>query len=339
MSQSNAAGEKSAPGMEQTALQGAFFHVLREQLEKGAVSHAYLFTGPTGVGKKTMARHFANMLFCQGQQKPCGQCGPCHQFAGGNHPDFLSVTGEKSIGVDAIRQAIRLTGEHTYQGGRRVIIIEEAQRMTPQAQNTLLKTLEEPGADIVFLLTATDPSLLLPTVVSRCRRIAVTPLPAEEIAGLLARRGVAQERIPALVSMAQGCPGIALELAEDGDFTVLRQRVLSALWSLTDKSAILAVSNTFKDDKDQGDKVLAIIENAIREVLQVRLGLAPRDRIATYPETWKKAGQAAPVGSLLRLMEGITASRQYRASQVNWQAVLEKLLLQITEEYQTWQQL
>ena len=129
----------------------------------GRLSHATLFSGESGIGKKTFARLLAQGLLCSGNgDKPCGECRDCRRFLARTHPDALfpaPLAKEKTIRIDALREMIDALSRHSLEGGKRVILIENAERMTPQAQNCLLKTLEEADEGTYFLLTCDIESL------------------------------------------------------------------------------------------------------------------------------------------------------------------------------------
>ncbi|MBK9518826.1 MAG: DNA polymerase III subunit [Anaeromyxobacter sp.] len=188
---------------------------LRAALSRGQLHHAYLFGGPAGVGKATTARLLAQAVNCQGgpgepgdlRVDPCGECGPCRKIARGVHPDVLELRTEREMAQagrwepeggrapsrDIVVAQVRdLTDRRLslrlFEGRRRVVIIDPADALNPQAQNALLKTLEEPPDDTTLVLVSATPDELLPTVRSRCLRVAFGPLPEEVVVeALLAR--------------------------------------------------------------------------------------------------------------------------------------------------------
>ena len=184
--------------------QGALFDGLIRTLDEGTFVHAYLISGASGMGKRTLARLMAQHLLCTGERKPCGACPGCIQVMEGQHPDVITVTpgkplspevkaGMAGIPVDEIRHVIGLVGQHTFVGGRRIVIIERAEKMNPAAQNALLKTLEEPLAGTVFLLLSESPELLLPTIISRCRALKLHPWPDDVVMAALRAHGVGED--------------------------------------------------------------------------------------------------------------------------------------------------
>ncbi len=330
-------GMESASGTADKIRPGALFRKLIEEFATGDGVHAYLLTGPEGVGKRTLAKQCAMAALCLGENKPCFQCPTCIRFLDGTHPDVKQIIGGKAIGVDVIREAVRLTGEHTYEGGRRVILIERAEKMTAQAQNSLLKTLEEPSDDVLFILTAQEASALLPTVVSRCRIVSIPLWTREDMAPVLHAFGVPDERVDELCVLSGGSIGDAIKIWRDPIYTQTRQKILQSVFLMESERDIFPISNAMKEDKEQADLFLNILESLVHEVMLVRLSRLPEITLADFPRFWQRAGEQAHIASLQRVMDAIFYARRRKASQVSWQAVLEELLLKITEEVKSWQ--
>ncbi len=155
---------------------------LQKSIELGKIAHAYLFSGPRGTGKTTMARLFAKALNCQqGIGKQCGECEDCRLIAEGTHPDVLEIDAASNNGVDQVRDLIEQVNYSPIKGRYKVYIIDEVHMMTDSAFNALLKTLEEPPENVVFILCTTEPHQVLPTILSRCQRYDFHPLSEEEM--------------------------------------------------------------------------------------------------------------------------------------------------------------
>ncbi|WP_264777378.1 DNA polymerase III subunit gamma/tau [Deinococcus aetherius] len=172
--------------------------VLRAALEQGRVGHAYLFSGPRGVGKTTTARLIAMTANCTGPlPKPCGECESCMSVKNGSHPDVLEIDAASNNSVDDVRDLREKVGLAAMRGGRKIYILDEAHMMSRAAFNALLKTLEEPPAHVIFILATTEPEKIIPTILSRCQHYRFRRLTPEEIAGKLAgivgREGVRAE--------------------------------------------------------------------------------------------------------------------------------------------------
>ena len=195
--------------------------VLRRNIQRGRVSHAYLFRGPGSVGKRTMAEWFAASLLCDGskiEMRPCQECGSCRQWAAGVHPDFhrvepqrsAGVSGRLGIGLEEIQELQSHLHRRPVLGYRRVALICGAQHLSEKAANALLKTLEEPRGETVLLLTWDGTAALPPTVPSRCQHIELRAVAPTEIAEALVMRGINRIRAVAMAVHAGGRPGRAL---------------------------------------------------------------------------------------------------------------------------------
>jgi len=189
---------------------------LTAALERGQLHHAYLFEGPAGVGKATVAMHLAKAANCSAGS-PCDVCATCRQIEAGTHPDLLRLQPDptkasRTIPVDAVREVVRKTGYKRFDAQYRFVLIDPADAMQPAAANALLKTLEEPPAGTHFVLIVTNSASLLPTIVSRCQRVRFGAVPEQPIIDWLTARGAESPQLCARLS--HGCPGRALALSE-----------------------------------------------------------------------------------------------------------------------------
>lgn len=186
--------------------------ILRHSLERGRISHAYLFVGPSGTGKRTLALAFAAALNCLADQRPCGSCRNCRRIDEGNHPDVTVLEPEgRSFKIDQIRQVQQLISLKPYEARSKIFILDGAEALTEQAANSLLKTLEEPPPYSVLILLADD-SALLPTITSRCTLVHFQPLPQETVEEYLRQRGIVEAA--EIAAASGGSIGKALHLAE-----------------------------------------------------------------------------------------------------------------------------
>ncbi len=185
------------------------------------VSHAYILNGERGAGKKMLAHLFATTLLCEnGGPDPCNTCHACRQAESGNHPDIIRVTHEKpnSISVDDIREQVNNTVMiKPYQGPYKVYIIDHAELLTPQAQNALLKTIEEPPQYVVIMLLTENADLLLPTITSRCVMLKLRYIRDTLIKKyLMETMKVPDYKADLCTAFAQGNMGRAIMLANQG---------------------------------------------------------------------------------------------------------------------------
>src|SRR5438093_11186030 len=195
--------------------------LLSRSIERDSIPPSLIFAGPAGVGKRLVALASAQALNCldplrrnprtpdEIEYDACGVCAACTRIERGFHPDVLVIEpGDSgSIKVDPIRDAIERTGYRPFEGRRRVVIIDEADALGPQAQNALLKTLEEPPSASVFILVSARADSLLPTVQSRCPRLRFHQLGPEDVAAALIRQGKSEPEAHATAALADGSIG------------------------------------------------------------------------------------------------------------------------------------
>lgn len=155
---------------EEVVGQNHIVQTLRNAIEKNRIAHAYLFCGPRGTGKTSIAKIFARTLNCTGDHPPCMECENCQLSLKGSHPDILELDAASNNGVDEVRALIDRVGYAPLQGRYKVYIIDEVHMMSTGAFNALLKTIEEPPAHVVFIFATTEPHKVLPTILSRCQR-------------------------------------------------------------------------------------------------------------------------------------------------------------------------
>jgi DNA polymerase-3 subunit delta' len=212
--------------------------MLKQHLIRDSVRHAYLFTGPSGVGRRTLALRFSQALNCQNPPtlgEPCGLCKTCQQIERMQYPDLAVVQAEReggtlSVGqVRAVRQSLVL---NPYQGNFRVALFLRFQEANPSAANALLKTLEEAPAHAILLLTADNAELLLPTIVSRCEVLRLRPSPVDALEAYLKERGATAETARLLAHISCGRPGYALRLMDNENAMGFRRKRLDDLQTL-----------------------------------------------------------------------------------------------------------
>lgn len=210
---------------------------LERAVATGDVGHAYLFSGPDQVGKRTLARTFAQALLCTAaaNMRPCGECRACRLVMANHHPDFLTLDlawqtknlakkeEAQSISVDAIRLMNSELSRRPHEGQWKVLLVPHVDDLTLAASNAFLKTLEEPPAFVVILLTTRDAELVLPTIRSRCQLLALNSLPAAQVEAVLtARYGVENEQARLLARVSGGRIGWAIISA--GDTQIMEKR-------------------------------------------------------------------------------------------------------------------
>ena len=235
--------------MWQTAGQEQLINYLRDAMDHGTMAHAYLFVGPEHIGKMTLALELASALNCEQACPPCKLCRVCQRIENGKHPDVIVIDKNSGrdtkdrkkateIGIDTIREMLqRGANLPPYEGRYKVFIIDDADLMSTEAANCLLKTLEEPPQYIVILLLTSKEKALLQTIVSRCQRFELKPVPTGEIEKRLSQiEGLDQVKIKLLARLSGGCLGWALTAVNDTGYLQSREQRLSEFSSLLTKN-------------------------------------------------------------------------------------------------------
>jgi len=309
---------------------------LHGDFAQGRNVHAYLFSGPRGTGKKSVARLCAMTAMCRGEEKPCGRCGPCRRVLAGTHPDIHTIVPEKdkkTIGVEVVRGVIEEVGVQSFEGGAKALICPQAEKMTPQAQNCLLKTLEEPPEKTVFFLITDQPGALLATIVSRCRTVRFHPLSFEQAKARLIALGETQENAAVKARVSEGCVGQALEINEAG--LALRTQVTQDVFSVKSAADIMPVLNQYKDDKEKQKLALDVIETAVRDIMLAQSGKEPLVH-AMYAQQAESFASCVPLAGGIALSQTILKAKKMCGSNVAFVSAFESILLKVSEEYARW---
>ncbi len=303
---------------------------LRSEFSAGRFVHAYLFSGPAGTGKRSAAEICARAVHCAGVIKPCDQCPPCKRMLAGTYPDHVALSASgRSIGVDEIRDLIHRVSIKPFEGGRHTVVIDDAEKLTPQAQNALLKTLETPPGGAVFFLLTTTPSQLLPTIVSRCRHERFRPVPRAEAERALVQMGAAPDRALFAAASASGSIGRALEQLNDAGYWSHRERVLESLLALKGPWSVAEAAQKLAQDKEGAPQTLEILESLARDMVRSSAGL-PHEPSGFRPDSLPVDGEA--------LLLGVLSARQKLSANVSWQTVLEMMYFDSLRGSIPWQQ-
>jgi len=226
---------------------------LRQRLTSGQVAHAYLFSGPPQIGKTRLAVSLAQALNCTEADRPCGVCPSCRKIAQNSHPDVQVIVGQGaggSLKIEQVRALQRDAVLAPYEGRRRVLILRRVDLASLEAANSLLKTLEEPPAHVVLILTAVDAEALPPTVISRCQRLDLRPVTTQTIEASLSARGVAAAPARLLARLSGGRIGWAFDAAADGALLRQRQQDLDQLLALLPASRVERFDLAAKASRD-----------------------------------------------------------------------------------------
>ena len=308
-------------------------------IHSGKVSHAYILSGEEGMGKMTLAEAFALSLLCENREKaPCLGCHSCKQVLSHNHPDLIYVRHEKpaSIGVDDIRYQLNDTiGIRPYSSQYKIYIIDEAEKMTQQAQNALLKTIEEPPAYAVILLLTSNLEQFLPTILSRCIQLKLKPLKDSEVKEFLAReKNVPEEKAEIYSAFARGNLGKAVYLAESEEFQIVYQTMLALLKHLRgmDIAELMETIRKLKEDHLDLDECLDFMQLWYRDVLMFKVTkdinlLVFKEEYASINDMSKNSSYQG----LEAILEAVSKARVRLKANVNMELVMELMLLVMKE--------
>ncbi|MES2354767.1 MAG: DNA polymerase III subunit delta' [Pseudomonadota bacterium] len=322
------------------------------QLRAGRVNqhHALLLHGPVGTGKRRFANLFAQALLCVNSKEtglPCDKCADCHWFSQGTHPDFRLLTpdalrleaeaasegateestrGEKKaavqITIDQVRELQNFVSLTTHRnGGKRVVLIHPAEAMNIFAGNALLKMLEEPSAETVFLLITDDTRRLLPTIISRCRRFPLPGVARAEALAWLRQQGIPEAEV--LLAQAGGAPLAALAMAETGE-TEERRRFLDQLARLSAPDTALELAAL--SQKTALFTVVRWLSTWCYDLMAIRLTGTIRYHL-DYSEAIKTLAQRLSLDQLLIYQDLLKAAARSYTHPLNPRLFLEQLLL------------
>ncbi len=321
--------------------------LLRRSLQNERLSHAYLFVGQPHVGKTTLAINLAQALNCEQAERPCGQCRSCLRIAAVNHPDVQSIgrmanvepgqaSTKKEISIAQIKEIQRSAGLQPYEGRHRVFIIDGAEYLNEESANCLLKTLEEPPPRVLFILLTVNDGRLLPTIVSRCQRVELFPLPAEVIEqALMEQWQVAPEKARVLSRLCRGSIGWAASASRDESLVLERSQRLDELLGLNDagldqRFAFAArLAAQFSKSRDSVEEVLDLWLGWWRDVILAREGCAQFITNIDRETALRSHAECYSMAVIRGFMEAIRETVMQLGQNANPRLVLEVLMLSI----------
>ncbi len=302
-------------------------------------SHAYIISGPEGAGKKSLAHLFAAALQCEaGGIEPCGKCHSCTQMDTDSQPDVITLVPKKTglVSVDDIReQIVSDISIKPYSSSHKIYIVNDAQTMNEQAQNALLKTLEEPPEYGIIFLLATGEDAFLPTIRSRCVSLKLKPVSDEDIKKyLMEKHGVPEDKADVCAAFAQGAIGKALLLANSEDFAQIRSLVIELMKRMEDIDSYemsMAINEAKKYNITEME-YLDMVAVWFRDVLRFK---ATQDanavifRDATM-DIMRQANHSSYSG-IEEILEGIKKAGMRLRANVSYELTMELLLETIKE--------
>lgn len=248
-------------------------------VSRNAIANAYLFWGQNGLGKRAMAKAFAATLLCSEKTPACGSCSSCRWVDQGIHPDLQwiqPVSESSGIRIEQIRQALRVSSYSSFSGGRRVVVIQDADRMTEAAANSLLKTLEESPNGLTFILISQSPDSVLPTVKSRCQQIPFRPLDQSSMVEYLMRRGLSPEEAKKVALLSSGNPEHAAKIISAGMLREQQKVAVTLLRRLASRDAdefeLIEELESF-EEQVKSEKYVLLLSLFCRDLLVYSIGV------------------------------------------------------------------
>ncbi|MFC2012762.1 DNA polymerase III subunit delta' [Chloroflexota bacterium] len=318
---------------------------LKRSLAKKALAHAYLLIGPTHTGKMTLALNLAKALNCEADEPPCGECSSCQKIIAGKHADVqiigLTANGNSveartrtEIGIDQIRQLQHSAGLPPFEGRCKLFIIDGAEFMSSEAANCLLKTLEEPGEKMVFILLTTNERLLPATVVSRCQRLELQPLAAAELeAALCQNQGVDPEQARLLSRLAHGCPGWAIQTNDDPGLLQQRTEKIDQLIDTVNAdyeerfTYAAQLATQFSQNRSSVQEILRLWQDWWRDLMLIKTGSGDIITNIDFKDTLVKMAGEYSLAGIKDFITGIQEACIQLRRNASPRLVLEVLML------------
>lgn len=310
----------------------------KSSIERGKVAHAYLIHGEKGTGKKLLAGLFAKTLQCEvGGTDPCGKCRSCIQCDSGNQPDVIWVTHDKPnvITVDDIREQINKDIiVRPYSSRYKVYIIPQGELMNPQAQNALLKTIEEPPEYAVILLLTNNIDKMLPTVVSRCITLNLKPVGELDMMEYLSKLGIPAAKAKFCVGFAFGNLGKAVRLATSDEYNEIKQNCVQILKNINKMEIYDLIESVKKMSKYKLDvyDYIDLMMMWYRDILMLKVSGSP-DKLLFKEEysTLKQQANYISFEGIENVLEAMDKVKIRLEANVNFDIAMELLLLTIKE--------
>lgn len=327
------------PGFKEIVGHEEIIQHLQNAMQLGKVSHAYILSGETGSGKKLLANTFAMALQCEKKGiDPCQECRSCKKAKSRNHPDIIYITHEKpnSIGIEDIRtQLIEDVLIKPYCSSYKIYIVDEAEKLTLQAQNALLKTIEEPPAYAVIMLLTNNMEAFLPTITSRCVKLNLRPVQESQVKDyLMEKMHLPDYQAQMDAAFCQGNIGKARQMAESDDFNLMTEQALRILKKSNELELyeMVEMIKELSAEKQNVDEYLDLFVLWFRDVLFFKAtkevdGLMFKDQLNHIKERARKSSYEG----IENIIDAIGTAKERLHANVNFDLVMELLFLTIRE--------
>jgi len=308
-------------------------------IQTNHLAHAYLFNGADGTGRQAVARTVAMRLFCQNvtpEGLPCGTCAECRRIMAGDHPDVVSVVPDgQRIKVDQVRYLKAEFTKSAVEGNQKIFIVDQVDRMTTGAANSLLKFIEEPVGNTVALLLTANKNLILPTILSRTQVVDFLRVSPRALTDALATAGVVPSQRYLLTTLTESVSAALALTADDWlkDAQAAVGQWLAACCAKDERAFVRVQTDLVPlgSNRDRQGVILDMVVQAWHDALRQQSGTVSPDDLA-YPQVAqasREVGQRLSIDQLVAIMTLTLATRGQLAGNVNFQAILEALTLQI----------
>ena len=309
--------------------------VFRRSIRSGKTAHSYIFEGPVGCGRKKTAFALIQALFCNAAvDDSCGICPACRKVASGNHADIHLVEplpDKRDISIDQLRELQRDLALRPYEAPRKVCLLDPAERMSVNAANSLLKTLEEPPGRAIIILLTENADALLPTIRSRCQLVRFAPLSSESIKLLLENTGIEGSAAALLAQMADGSMQRALEL--DNETLSNRRELLLKHLSSINIAQIASIFNASEELSGNREEVLETIDMLLsiyRDLIHLAAGCGDIINTAISPAL-ESLATALSLEQTLKVAGDVMAARRAVQQNANVKLALDHLFITMAE--------
>ncbi|MDO8472884.1 MAG: DNA polymerase III subunit delta' [Dehalococcoidia bacterium] len=330
----------------QTLGQERAIDLLQRSLKLERISHAHLFVGPRQVGKMTLALDLARAVNCESGNPPCGSCRSCQRISSGKHSDVRVVSlasaevakGKRrtEIGIDDVKEVQEMASLPPFEGKTKVFIIDGAERLSAEAANRLLKTLEEPPPHVMFVLLSSVERAVLPTVISRCQKIELRPMSTEAVQNMLVERhGLEPQRAELLARLSSGCPGWALAALKDDKELERRKQELDTLIEIPylrfgERLALAAEwAKRFDQSREDGKALLERWLVLWRDLLMLKAGCPASLVNVDYREELERQASIFGAQEIAQSAESVRATMEHIGMNANPRLALDYLLLSV----------